>query len=75
MLAASHPHTGLQAFQSVQPVHPLPIDEPTFAPQQHPDPEASKLQPGVGQITNAEAQRRSILGLTAPTPRGSAELR
>lgn len=36
--------------------HPLPIHEPVFTPQQHPDPHVVEPWPRVGQIASAESK-------------------
>jgi hypothetical protein len=74
VLAAPHPHAELQALEAIEPAHPLPIDEPAFAPQQHPNALIPKPGSGVRQIANADPQGRLIFRTAASSPRGPAEL-
>ena len=38
VLPAANPHAQLQALESIQASHPLPVHEPAIATQQHQDP-------------------------------------
>ena len=73
--ASPHPHTNKQAIEPVEPSHPLAIHEPAFTTQEHPDPQRPKPRAGMSQISNAQPERRLILGPTASTPRGPTKLR
>jgi hypothetical protein len=75
MLPPSHPHTQLQAIESVQSSDALPIHQPAFPTQQHPDPQIPKPGPGMGQIANPYPERRLIRGPTPSIPRRSPKLR
>ena len=58
-----------------KPTHALPIHQPAFAAQQHPNPLIPKPWPRVGQIANPQPQRRSDPWPTRSIPRRSTELR
>src|SRR5512147_483749 len=75
VLPPPHAHPQLQSLQSIEPSYPLPIHEPAFAPQQHPDPQVAEPGSGVGQIANAEPETGLILRPTSSIPGGSTELR
>ena len=74
VLASPDSHAELQALQSIEPSHPLPIHPPAFATQEHPDAQRPKPRPRMGQIANPYPQRRLILGSTSSIPGGSTEL-
>ena len=65
----------LQALESVESSHSLAIHRPPLTSEQHPDTQIPKPRSGMGQITNAQPERRLILGPTASIPRGPTELR
>ena len=74
MFPPSYAHAQWQTLQPIQSSYSLPIHEPAFAPQQHPDPLVAEPWPGVGQIANAEPESRLILRPTSSIPGGSTAL-
>ncbi len=75
MFPSPHPHTQLQAIESIEATDPLAVHEPALSSQQHPDALIPKSRSRMGQITNAHPQRRLILGPTPPIPGGPTKLR
>lgn len=74
MFSSPYPHPQLQAIESIESAHPLAIDQPAFATQQHPDALIAKPWSGMGQIADAQAQGRLIFGRALSIPRRPAEL-
>ena len=74
VLASPDPHTQLQAIESVQSSHALPIHLPAFATQEHPNAQRTKSRARRGQIANAYPQGGLIRGSTPPVPGGPTEL-
>jgi hypothetical protein len=74
VLASLHPYAELQALESIEPSHPLPIHPPALAMQEHPDAQRPKPRAGMGQIANAHPQRGLIFRAASSVPRGSTEL-
>jgi len=50
MLSPPDPHPHLQARKAIPAAHPLLVDRPSLAAQEHPDPQIAKPGPGVGQL-------------------------
>jgi hypothetical protein len=57
VLPSPDAHAELQPIQAIQSSDALPIDEPAFPPQQHPNPLIPKPRAGMRQISNAEPER------------------
>jgi len=55
VLPSSDSHPQLQAFQSIEPSHPLLIHQPAFASQQHPDAQEAEAGPSVRELTNPKS--------------------
>jgi hypothetical protein len=53
VFATTHPHAQLQAFEPIEPAHALLIHQPSFSPQQHPDPCEAEARSGVRELANA----------------------
>jgi len=75
VLAPPAAHAKLQPVEPMQPPHPLAVDSPAFAAQQHPDTQMSKPRPRVGELSNPQPQRGLIPRPTAAIPGRSSELR
>lgn len=69
------PEPVLKAGRYIPSSHPLPIHEPVFTPQQHPDPHVAEPWVSVGQIANAESKALLILRPSSSIPGGSTEVR
>jgi hypothetical protein len=52
VLPAADAHPELQAFQSIEPTHPLLVYSPAFSSQQHPDAQEAEARPGVRELAN-----------------------
>ena len=75
VLAPPDAHAELQPVEPIQSPHPLAVDHPAFAAQQHPDPQMSKPRPRVGELPDPQPQRGLIPRPTAAIPGRSTELR
>ena len=71
--APAHAHPHLQPLQSIEPVHALAIDLPTFATQHDVDALVAKARSIHGDLPNAHAQRRLILRLALLVPARAAQ--
>ena len=68
-------HAELQAVETIEAPHSFAVHEPTLASQQHPESLVPKPRSRMGEISNAQAERRLILRPTPAIPRGPTELR
>ena len=75
MFPSPHPHAQLQAIESIEATDPLAIHEPALSSQQHPNALIPKSRSRMGQIPNADPQRRLIFGPTPPIPSSPTKLR
>src|SRR5262245_58283646 len=75
VLAPPDTHAELQPVEPIQPPHPLAVDRPAFAAQQHPDPQMSEPRPRVGELPDPQPQRGLIPRPTAAIPGRPTELR
>ncbi len=57
------------------PPDPLAIHHPPFSAQEYPDPQVPKSRPGMGEISNPQAQHRLISRPAAPISGGPTVLR
>src|SRR5689334_10798953 len=74
VFAPADTHAELQAFQAIEPPYAFPIHHPSFSSQQHPDPQNAKARSRVGELTDAETQRRLIRSSRGSIPRGTTEV-
>ncbi len=75
MFSSAYLRAEWQVIQMVHTADTLPIDEPTFTPEQHPELQITKPRLGMCEITNAQLQCRLIFRTAVSVPRGSTELR
>jgi hypothetical protein len=75
VFAPPDPHAELQSVETIEAPHSFAVHEPALASQQHPDPLVPKPWSSMGEISNAQAERRLILRPTTAIPRGPTELR
>src|SRR5438874_2326633 len=75
VLASTDTHAELQAVEPIEPAHPLTIDAPPLATQQHPDPQMPEARPRVRELANAQPQGGLIARATAAIPRRPTEVR
>ena len=68
-------HAKLQPVKTIETPHSFAVHEPALASQQHPEALVPKPRARMGEISNAQTERRLILGPTPAIPRGPTELR
>ncbi len=75
MLAPAHAQAYLQPVEAVQPPHALAINRPAFAAEQDPDTQIAKARTRVGNVPDAEPQRRLVARGAPFVPGRATELR
>src|SRR6516165_593457 len=75
VLATTHAHADLQAFQAIPAINALLVHGPPLSTEHHVDAQVPKARSRMGDLPDPQAQRRLISGLALAIPTTVRELR